>query len=477
MFEARALAALAPTVVLVAGVYGLSGAPAPAGNGPIPAAALSLPADFGMLLGIDARAVFASLEYKGLVEGTLMPSAATGGKNQVGEGMTKGLKELEEKTGVNLQRDVDRLVMAVGGLDAKEPNVVVIVLGRFDVPHIAKAMEAANPGQPPFSTKTVSGKTVFVSFRNGKPDTELVALDPGTLVFGTPVSVEQTLTAQVQGQRPLEANVRLSALVKGLDPASGLWMAVGPSATAAMRKPGAPPTPVPVPESVTMAGRFGGSFETIAQMVDEAAARNTADMIRGGLAVLRTQLVQDPELAKIPALKSWADGLEISSQGRQMKLTSAGGAGSAAGLVAALAIPSLMRARTSANEAATIGDIRTVISAQAAYEASTQGYGELACLSAPATCVKGYTGPAFLDAELASLKDKNGYKRVFQAGKPGPRPRSFQTYAYAATPLEAGKAGTRSFCGDSTGRICADPKGAAIVPVGGSCPATCQTLP
>ena len=214
----------------------------------------------------------------------------------------------------------------------------------------------------------------------------------------------------------------------------------------------------------------------VALMADEAAARNSADLIRGGLAVLRIQMAQDPGLAKIPALKSWAEGIDITSQGRQMKLSAAGGAGAAAGLVAALAIPSLMRARTSANEAASIGDTRTVISAQAAYESVAGGYGDLACLPAPATCLKGYTGPNFLDAELASLKDKSGYKRTFQIGRAGKKPRTYQTFAYTATPIEPGKTGTRSFCGDSTGRICVDAAGAAIVPVAGACPASCQAL-
>ncbi|HXY38472.1 MAG TPA: prepilin-type N-terminal cleavage/methylation domain-containing protein, partial [Vicinamibacteria bacterium] len=40
------------------------------------------------------------------------------------------------------------------------------------------------------------------------------------------------------------------------------------------------------------------------------------------------------------------------------------------GIIAAIAIPSLLRARISANEAATIGDTRTVISAQAAYQSA-----------------------------------------------------------------------------------------------------------
>ena len=43
------------------------------------------------------------------------------------------------------------------------------------------------------------------------------------------------------------------------------------------------------------------------------------------------------------------------------------------GIIAAIAIPSLLRARVSANESATIGDIRTVISAEAAYHSANAG--------------------------------------------------------------------------------------------------------
>ena len=55
------------------------------------------------------------------------------------------------------------------------------------------------------------------------------------------------------------------------------------------------------------------------------------------------------------------------------------------GIIAAIAIPSLLRARVSANEAATIGDIRTVISAQAAFQSANGGWygGSLSCLSRP----------------------------------------------------------------------------------------------
>lgn len=51
-----------------------------------------------------------------------------------------------------------------------------------------------------------------------------------------------------------------------------------------------------------------------------------------------------------------------------------------------------------ANEAATIASIRTIISAQAAYQSANQGLYEsrLECLSDPMNCIPGYKGPPFL---------------------------------------------------------------------------------
>src|SRR5437899_3835399 len=83
------------------------------------------------------------------------------------------------------------------------------------------------------------------------------------------------------------------------------------------------------------------------------------------------------------------------------------------GIIAAIAIPSLLRARISANESATIGDTRTVISAEAAYQSAASGfYGNLSCLSAPAPCIAGYVGPTFLDDTIAPNTLVQGYARA-----------------------------------------------------------------
>ena len=44
------------------------------------------------------------------------------------------------------------------------------------------------------------------------------------------------------------------------------------------------------------------------------------------------------------------------------------------GIIAAIAIPSLLRARVSANEAGAIGDSRTVVSGEAAFQSANSGF-------------------------------------------------------------------------------------------------------
>jgi type II secretory pathway pseudopilin PulG len=212
-------------------------------------------------------------------------------------------------------------------------------------------------------------------------------------------------------------------------------------------------------------------------MADEAAAKNAADLIRGGLAMVKMQAAQQAQGKDAAAVAGLIGGITVNTEGKTIRITSTAPAGGRGGLgaLAAIAIPSLLKSRVSANESAAIGDIRTIISAQMAYSSTSNGaYGELRCLAEPATCIPGYTGPYFVDAALASLADKSGYKRAFFPGS------AFQggvdNFAYTATPIQPGQTGVRSFCGDSSGIVCADPSGSPIQATGGRCPASCPPL-
>jgi type II secretory pathway pseudopilin PulG len=229
----------------------------------------------------------------------------------------------------------------------------------------------------------------------------------------------------------------------------------------------------PIPKTLRMASRRG-SFEITAEMVDVAEAKTTESLVQRLLANARAAMTtpeQAPYAALLGMYRVTAEGPRVT-----LSLTDSGTETANLGVLAAIAIPSLLRARISANEAATIGDIRTVISAEAAYQAVGHGYADMPCLANAASCVKGYVGTAFLSKDLAEAKRKSGYDRTFHPGLAGQLPGTYRKFAYTATPVEPGKSGVRSFCGDSTGRVCFEPTGCAIVPTDGACPATCTFL-
>ena len=151
------------------------------------------------------------------------------------------------------------------------------------------------------------------------------------------------------------------------------------------------------------------------------------------------------------------------------------------GIIAAIAIPSLLRARVSANESATIGDIRTVISAQAAYQSANGGWytSSIQCLNVPnngTNCIPNYpaNAPTFVDSAIASLASKSGYNRSFQPGQAVvfntnvSGSTSVTGYAYLATPVTAGQTGVRAFGGDASGVICFTPNGTAVTATSGA---------
>jgi type IV pilus assembly protein PilA len=135
------------------------------------------------------------------------------------------------------------------------------------------------------------------------------------------------------------------------------------------------------------------------------------------------------------------------------------------GIIAAIAIPSLLRARVSANEAATVGDIRSVISAEAAYHSATGGYyGTLTCLVAPTGtgCIPSYppNGPTFIDSLIASGSAKSGYARTMD--ETAAVPLGLTCYVYHATPVNIGQTGVRGLAGDCSGRVCFTPNGIPV---------------
>jgi uncharacterized membrane protein YhaH (DUF805 family) len=132
------------------------------------------------------------------------------------------------------------------------------------------------------------------------------------------------------------------------------------------------------------------------------------------------------------------------------------------GVLYALSTPGLKASREGANESAAIGDLRSLASAQVRYQARNGGAfeGRWECLARPADCLPGDSGPRLVDAD-ALRSPKRGYAREFRTGRPAARPPAISAtstsgFAIVARPVSATD-GRRTFCTDTSGRICALP--------------------
>ena len=153
------------------------------------------------------------------------------------------------------------------------------------------------------------------------------------------------------------------------------------------------------------------------------------------------------------------------------------------GIIAAIAIPTLLRARVSANETAAIADVRAMASAEAAYRAANGGYFDVPqCLADPSGCIPGYVGSSLVDPSLARLEATQGYRRWFHPGPVALRrsakvsASSLTSFTFGLSPLARGQTGVRSFCTDATGRVCYFLPVASAAESADACPADCQDL-
>lgn len=113
-------------------------------------------------------------------------------------------------------------------------------------------------------------------------------------------------------------------------------------------------------------------------------------------------------------------------------------------IIAAIAIPNLLRARIAANESSAVASIRTVNTAMISYDSAypTVGYAtNLGSLAGTSCTPPTSTSACLIDTQLGS-GTKSGYS--FTAVGSGGPPAG--TYTVVATPLTANQTGVRYFC-------------------------------
>jgi prepilin-type N-terminal cleavage/methylation domain-containing protein len=152
------------------------------------------------------------------------------------------------------------------------------------------------------------------------------------------------------------------------------------------------------------------------------------------------------------------------------------------GVLAALAVPGLLRARISANEGSAVGSMRSVMSGQASYASAGGNGGYATSFSRLATPCPGAT-QAFISPDLSTDPSvKAGFRFVLQAAAASAAGRTDcnavvtqSDYYTTATPLSVALTGNRAFATNSEGTIFYEvtgvaPTEAAIAPGGTATP-------
>jgi hypothetical protein len=291
MTRAR-LAVLASTVVVVLGVAAGIGAlwlgSARAAVGPLPGEALILPADARFVMGFDVKRFAASPFYARY-------AAQRGMKPEA-------LRELEEKTGLDPSRDVERVVVAGTGMGSVG---LALVTGRFDLYKIGRTLETEGKSHG----YSHEGVTVYPFAHEGQPATAVAFLDETSLLFGRKEAVEAAVASRTRGETPFKANAALVALLGTVRPGSTFWMVGDQSLLAglptSMPAPGASAdgaaVSLPALQSLTVTGDLDPdvSLSIAGQAKDEPSAKSLADVVRGLVALASLQAQQKPELQQL----------------------------------------------------------------------------------------------------------------------------------------------------------------------------------
>ena len=125
-------------------------------------------------------------------------------------------------------------------------------------------------------------------------------------------------------------------------------------------------------------------------------------------------------------------------------------------IIAAIAIPNLLRAKIAANESSAAASVRTIVTANIEYSTSYPAVGYPTTLAAlgpgAATCSTNgptSTNACIIDNILAS-GSKSGYT-VNSVGSAGAGSPTNNQFVISAVPQQAGSSGVKGFCADEDG--------------------------
>jgi hypothetical protein len=230
-----------------------------------------------------------------------------------------GQGEFAEKTGINIETDIDRVVAALApvidgsqGQRGFSGTGLVLARGRFDEVRIEALMREHGATVDPYK-----GHRVIVSSHDGSDKFSVAFIESGLAAVGSQSLVRTAIDLKAGGAnvQSVVANDEMMERIQALD--GGNAWAVGrfDALTSQARLPSEVVQRIPSLTWFSASGHVNGGISGVirAEARDEVAANNLRDVVRGVLALAKLQTGGRPEVqAAIDSLELGGTGTDVS---------------------------------------------------------------------------------------------------------------------------------------------------------------------
>lgn len=263
-----------------------------------PAELAYVPADAGIVAFADVRDVMDSELRKKLREA--LP------------GDQKGREDLQRLTGIDVERDIDRVVAAVGA--SGEQSTVAFVTGRFNPTQIEALAREHGASVVDYGGKRLLTGMGEEEGRKQHGPAALAFLEPNVLAIGAEAAVKKAIDTQASGNN-ITTNEGLMKIISSVSSGNNVW-AVGSMASFQDRIPAEVSSRMPAVEWFAATGRVNGGIHATlrAEARDDQAAEYLRDIVRGGLALIKMQS-GDPQFAAL------ANSIRLEGSGKTVSVS------------------------------------------------------------------------------------------------------------------------------------------------------------
>jgi hypothetical protein len=237
-----------------------------------------------------------------------------------------GQHDFEEKTGINIETDIDHVVACVNPdrTSTSSPGTgMVLARGRFNETKIEALMREHGAQAEDYRGKRLIAGTAS-SDKGQSHEFAAAFLEPGLVALGSTrlvraaVDLHQTGDNPQAGLQSVTGNEELMNLVKSLEAGNNFW-AVGrfDALQTQAHLPQEVTTRLPAITWFAASGHVNGGLRGVlrAEARDEEAANNLRDVIRGFLALGKIQAGSRPDI------QAMMQSLELSGTGKTVALS------------------------------------------------------------------------------------------------------------------------------------------------------------